>query len=219
MLHSEDGGLTWNVIKLDEAGKDSLLNVTYMGDNTFVTYGSFGMFFVSTDAGKTWTRKTAVDADFDRHIYQIVPAGKVWFLAGESGNISRTRDHGATWDKLTSPYVGSFFGAVTAKDGAILAYGMRGNVWRSADEGSTWKKVETGTTVGFNGARLLEDGTLVFVGNTGLVGVSRDDGKTIKISISPRGAGYASVVSNSKGQLVTAGETGVGALDPALWAK
>ncbi len=219
LFRTEDGGATWNVVKIDALGSDSLLNVAAMGGQVFAAVGSFGKFFVSIDGGRNWAQKTAVDADFDRHIFALIPAGDYWFLAGETGNISRTRDQGQTWDKLPSPYNGSFFGAVRAKDGALLAYGMRGNIWYSGDDGTSWRQVKTNTTIGFNGARLMEDGTLVFVGNTGVVAVSRDNGKTVKMQRSPKGTGFGSVAQNTKGELVYASDSGVGILDRALWAE
>lgn len=219
ILRTEDGGASWTKVEVADAGKDSLLGLTHLGGSQFIAYGAFGLFLESNDDGKTWARKSVVGPDFDRHIMAVVTSGNFWFLAAESGNIARSKDSGATWEMLKSPYVGSFFGAVMTKDGALVAFGMRGNVWRSADQGSTWKKIETTTTIGINGGRVLEDGTVVLVGNTGLVLTSTDNGDSFKISMSPKGMGYATVIPNGKGELVAAGEAGVGVLESKLWGK
>lgn len=219
ILRTEDGGGSWNKVDVAEVGKDSLLGLTHLGGSEFIAYGAFGLFLASKDDGKTWERKSVVNQDFDRHIMAVVASGNFWFLAAESGNIARSKDRGVTWEALKSPYVGSFFGAVVTKDGAILAFGMRGNVWRSTDQGTTWVKIETNTKIGINGGRVLEDGTVVLVGNTGLILTSTDNGGSFKISMAPQGMGYATVVPNGKGELVAAGEAGVSVLAGKLWGK
>ena len=219
VLRTEDAGNTWTQIEVADAGRDSLLGLTFLGGQDFAAFGAFGLFIITNDAGKTWRRMQVVDADFDRHIMGLVPMDGVWFLAAESGNLARSKDAGATWEKLKSPYVGSFFGALVAKDGALIAFGMRGNVWRSTDKGSTWTKIEIGNTIGINGGGVMGDGSIVLVGNVGMVATSHDNGNSFKVAMSPRGAGFATVVANSKDEPVVAGEAGVALLDSKLLAK
>ena len=154
-VRTEDGGASWSQVTVDEAGPDSILGVTYVDGDHFVAYGAFGLYFDSQDAGKTWQRTIVLSEDFDRHISQIIVVGTSLLLVAESGTLARSDDGGATWIALTSPYQGSYFGALAAKDGSVLAFGMRGNVYRSLDLGTTWQKVETGTTTSFMSGRQL----------------------------------------------------------------
>jgi photosystem II stability/assembly factor-like uncharacterized protein len=214
---TEDGGSTWSAVTVDDAGSDSLLGVTWIGEDHFVAYGAFGLYFDSRDAGRTWTRVRVLGEDFDRHISQVVPVGQSLFLVAESGTLARSDDAGATWKALTSPYQGSFFGALAPGDGSLLVFGMRGNLYRSTDLGETWRKVELGTTVALNSGRRLHDGRLLIVGNNGLLVLSRDGGQTFEPHFAPLGKTFAASVETQK-RVILAGESGITPLDPAWLA-
>jgi hypothetical protein len=69
------------------------------------------MLFDSTDAGRTWTRRTVISSDFDRHISQVLPSTarccssrRAARWPGRTTAVRRGRDG--------SPYQGSFFGAL-----------------------------------------------------------------------------------------------------------
>jgi len=47
------------------------------------------MYFDSTDAGRTWTKRMVESEDFDRHISQVLPVGSSLFMVAES---ARSRD-------------------------------------------------------------------------------------------------------------------------------
>jgi len=117
-----------------------------------------------------------------------------------------------------SPYAGSFFGAVVARDGVLVIFGMRGNIFRSADAGVTWQKIESGTHTAFNGGAVVSDGRIVLVGNSGLVAESTDNGATFQVKWSSAGRGFAAV-AEVPGGLVVAGESGVKLLDPSTLAS
>ncbi|HXQ31006.1 MAG TPA: YCF48-related protein [Steroidobacteraceae bacterium] len=216
LIRSEDGGQHWTQIPLPEAGTDSLLAITLLGPGHFIAYGGYGLYFDSQDSGKTWQRRQVIAEDFDRHISQVIAVGQSLLLVGESGTLARSDDGGLTYKKLPSPYAGSFFGALLAKDGVVLAFGMRGNVYRSSDVGATWTKVESGTTAAFNGGKLLANGDLLLVGNSGLMAVSHDNGVTLHTSFTPAGKGITQAVELADGTLIGAGESGISVLDRAI---
>jgi photosystem II stability/assembly factor-like uncharacterized protein len=205
-------------VTVDDAGPDSLLGVTHVDGDHFVAYGAFGLYFDSKDAGKSWQRTIVLSEDFDRHISQIIVVGTALLLVAESGTLARSDDGGATWIALTSPYQGSYFGALAVKDGSVLAFGMRGNVFRSLDLGTTWQKVETGTTTSFMSGRQLADGRVMLVGNSGLIAESADGGQSFVLHMAKPGKGFASLVEKPGGGILFAGESGVTPLDPA-WLK
>jgi len=214
IVRTEDGGLTWTHVPLEEAGPDSLLGVVSLGGDQFAAYGAFGLYFHSSDAGRTWERRTVLSEDFDWHISQVVPVGTSLIMVAESGTLARSDDGGATWTAIQSPYVGSYFGAVALPDGSILAFGMRGNVFHSTDLGVTWRKLDLNTTASLNGGRRLEDGRILLVGNSGLLALSRDGGQTLELHWSPAGRGFAALAEVA-GVVVLAGESGITVLDPA----
>jgi len=214
VVRTDDGGGTWTHVPLPEAEPESLLGVAYLGGDRFAAYGAFGMYFDSADAGRTWTRRIIESEEFDRHISQVLPVGSSLFMVAESGTLARSDDGGTTWLPVTSPYAGSFFGALTTRDGAIVAFGMRGNVYRTMDFGTTWQKVEIDTTQSLMAGRQLADGRVLLVGNTGLLAVSKDDGQSLELHWAPTGKGYSGLVETG-GQAILVGEGGVSTLDPA----
>lgn len=217
LVRTEDAGDTWTEIPMEEAAPESLLGVTNLGGGKYAAYGAFGMYFLSADSGRTWTRHTVISEEFENHISQVVVGRHgVLGMVGEYGTLARSEDGGETWTEVPSPYPGSFFGAVQAKDDdAILAFGMRGTVYRSTDLGDTWEKVELGTTASLNGGCVLSDGRMILVGNAGLVAISDDNGQTLSVKWSPEGAGFSAVIQAPDGSIVVAGERGVGILDLA----
>lgn len=213
-VRTEDGGASWTDVTIEEAVPDSLLGVASLGGDHFVAYGAFGLYFDSTDAGRSWERRTVISEDFDRHISQVLPVGSSLFMVAESGTLARSEDGGETWTAVESPYEGSYFAALTTTDGALLAFGMRGNIYRSMDVGATWQKVEIGTTASIMSGRQLADGRVLLVGNAGLLADSHDDGQTVELHWSPLGKGFAALIE-VPGGVVLVGEAGVTPLDPA----
>jgi photosystem II stability/assembly factor-like uncharacterized protein len=213
-VRTEDGGASWTDVTIEEAVPDSLLGVASLGGGHFVAYGAFGLYFDSTDAGRSWERRTVISEDFDRHISQVLPVGPTLFMVAESGTLARSEDGGETWMAVESPYEGSYFAALTTKDGALLAFGMRGNIYRSMDGGGSWQKVEIGTTASIMAGKQLADGRILLVGNAGLLADSHDDGQTVELHWSPFGKGFAALVEVSDG-VILVGESGVTRLDPA----
>jgi photosystem II stability/assembly factor-like uncharacterized protein len=213
-IRTEDGGDKWTQVPVPEAEPESLLGVVSLGGDRFAAYGAFGMYFDSADAGRTWVRRTVLSEDFQWHISEVVPVDSTLLMVAESGTLARSDDGGTTWTAITSPYVGSYFGALVTPDGAILAFGMRGNVWRSTDLGATWQQVPLNTTASLNGGRVLSDGRILLVGNSGLLAVSNDGGQTLDLHWAPGGRGF-SAVAEAGGQVILAGETGITPLDPA----
>jgi photosystem II stability/assembly factor-like uncharacterized protein len=213
LVRTADGGDHWTQVPLEEAGTDSLLGVVFLGGEHFVAYGAFGLYFDSADAGSTWQRRMILGEEFDRHISQIIAVGSSLILVAESGTLARSDDAGATWTALVSPYVGSYFGALAAKDGSLLAFGMRGNIFRSSDLGATWQQVPLDTKTSMNAGRQLADGRILLVGNSGLLALSKDGGQSFEVHWSPAGKGFAAV-AEAGGGVVLAGETGITMLDP-----
>jgi photosystem II stability/assembly factor-like uncharacterized protein len=218
VVRTEDGGETWTHVPLPEAEPESLLGVVHLGGDHFAAYGAFGMYFDSVDAGRTWERRTIMNEEFEWHISQVLPVGDSLLLVGESGTLARSDDGGATWTEITSPYVGSYFGAVAAADGTVLAFGMRGNVYRTNDLGATWTELPLNTTASLNGGKVLSDGRILLVGNSGLLAMSRDGGRTLDLHWAPGGRGFSNVVE-ADGAIILAGESGITPLNPDWLAR
>jgi photosystem II stability/assembly factor-like uncharacterized protein len=220
IVRTADGGESWTAVDVEQdAGVDSFLGVTSLGGGHFAAYGAFGLYMDSTDYGATWQRRRVISEEFENHISQVVKGHGVLGLVAEYGTLARSEDGGATWTEVQSPYTGSFFGAVVARDGSILTFGMRGKIFRSADRAVTWQAIETGTTQAFNGGTVLSDGRIVLVGNNGLIAESKDNGQTFRLAWSPSGQGFSDIAEVKGGGLVVVGERGASLLDPAILAS
>jgi photosystem II stability/assembly factor-like uncharacterized protein len=137
------------------------------------------------------------------------PDANTIFVAAEAGAIYRSQDAGATWEKILTGYIGSFWGGLTAKDGSVYATGMRGNIWRTTDKGATWVKLDTsGADQSIATGLQLADGSFVFVGLGGQVLYSTDGAK---FTLTYRGdrKGLNAVILDGADKLLVFGEAGV----------
>ena len=148
VVRTEDAGATWSQVQVEEAGTDSLLDVQHLGGDHFIAYGAFGLYLDSTDAGRSWTRRTILgstssddagneaseppadeeeaeylDEGFDRHISRVIQVDSTLLLVAESGTLARSSDGGANWTRLESPYEGSWFNALAVDNGAAVPDG------------------------------------------------------------------------------------------------
>jgi photosystem II stability/assembly factor-like uncharacterized protein len=146
----------------------------------------------------------------ENHLNQMFagPDANTLFVAAEAGAIYRSLDGGATWAKILTGYIGSFWGGLTAKDGTVYAAGMRGNIWKSSDKGATWAKADTnGADQSISTGVQLADGSFVFVGLGGQVLYS-EDGTKFTLTYRPDRKGLNAVMQDG-GSLLVFGEAGI----------
>jgi photosystem II stability/assembly factor-like uncharacterized protein len=179
ILRSEDGGNSWKEVFRDSKQLRPLLRVMFVDKQRAIAVGAYGAFFESTDGGLTWAERQITPED--RHFNALARlADGTLLLAGEAGTLLRSGDGGTQWEKLASPYPGSFFGLLPLAQGGVLAFGMRGNIFRSVNRGATWQAVVAGSDSALFGGLSHGDGLVVLVGQNGIVLVSRDDGRSFK---------------------------------------
>ena len=211
ILFSSDGGQTW-IEQFSAPDEEApLFGVWFDNPSRGIAFGAYGLIVETTDGGNTWTQKQ-IDEEGPHH-YALCesPTGSL-YIAGEFGSVFRSEDKGRTWNKLPSPYGGTFFGALALKDGSVLIFGLRGNLFRSDDEGENWSKLATGTTGSLLGGNQLSDGRVVIVGLNGITLESRD-GHTFTSSSRPDRLGHSTVVETPN-QILLFGEGGVRAWSP-----
>jgi photosystem II stability/assembly factor-like uncharacterized protein len=203
ILRSEDGGNSWKEVFRDSKQLRPLLRVMFADKQRAIAIGAYGAFYESMDGGLTWAERQITTED--RHFNALARlADGTLLLAGEAGTLLRSVDGGTHWEKLASPYAGSFFGLLPLAQGGVLAFGMRGNIFRSEDRGATWQAVVAGSDSALFGG-LASDGLVVLVGQNGIVLVSRDDGRTFK-RVSTKASRILSAVQRPQQQ---GGEDGV----------
>ena len=176
ILHSRDGGESWQAQYSDSDLEAPLLDVWFKDHEFGYAIGAYGLFLATTDGGRNWTRRSISDEDFHLNAIAASPAGRL-YIAGEAGHVYRSDDGGETWTTLPSPYAGSFFGVLAPSPDRVLIYGLRGNLFRSDDGGRSWVPVDTGGQASLMGGAVLGDGRIVIVGLGGTILLSNDRGE------------------------------------------
>lgn len=238
ILKSTDQGKEWTQVYSSAKDQRPLMDILFVDANHGFAVGAYGAFLETLDAGKTWTLRKAIpalakqnssksgrggrdagmeveddadkSADEDKHLNAIINLGKgKLFIAGEAGTMLLSNDKGKTWERVVSPYKGSYFGAILANDGGVLALGLRGNVFRAADSGlKTWTPVATNTKASMMSATKLADGAIVLSGLSGTLLVSRDNGRTFAPIESGTIKPLSAAVQGKGAALLVVGETG-----------
>ena len=179
ILHTTDGGETWHMQHWDPELEQPLFDIWAESADHAIAVGAYGLLLETADGGKTWDQRTLDEKE--PHLYQFAEAGDgALYLAGEFGSLYLSVDRGATWEKLASPYEGSFFGILTLGDGSVLAFGLRGNLFRSTDRGETWTAVGSGTKTGLFCGLQVDDRTVVLAGLGGMLVISEDGGTSFR---------------------------------------
>jgi photosystem II stability/assembly factor-like uncharacterized protein len=239
ILKSADRGKEWTQVYSSAKDQRPLMDVLFVDANHGFAVGAYGAFLETLDGGKSWTPRKAIpaapkpkaatkavrggrnagmevdddadkSADEDKHLNAIIKlGGGKLFIAGEAGTMLLSNDTGKSWERVVSPYKGSYFGAMLANDGGVLALGLRGNVFRAADSGlKTWIPVVTNIKASMMGVTKLNDGAIVLAGLSGALLVSRDNGRTFTSIESGTIKPLAASVQGKGSALLVVGETG-----------
>jgi len=192
-----------------------LLNVWFANENDGYALGAYGVFLRTSDGGSTWRPDSnRLDNPDKYHLYSMTRSSAGTLLvAGEAGTLLRSLDAGQTWERLESPYQGSFFGAIAAADGSLLVFGLKGNVFRSTDEGATWSAIDTGDQRTLLGGMTRPDGTIILVGSAGAVLISDDNGGSFRTIPTTGNRVYSGVSGTADGRLLLVGFGGVSSID------
>jgi photosystem II stability/assembly factor-like uncharacterized protein len=198
VLASEDGGKTWvrrldgrrvAQIVLDDAqavgdaraiqdaqrlqadGPDKpLLDLLVIDTQRLLAVGAYGIALGSEDGGKTWSSwMQRLPNPKGLHIYTARLRGKTLLLAGEQGLVMQSQDGGLSFNRIDTPYKGSFFTAELPADQTVLLAGLRGTVLRSSDAGANWATLESPMPVSITGTALASDGRLLASNQAGFV--------------------------------------------------
>lgn len=136
--------------------------------------GAYGLALATEDGGRTWTSwMSRLDNPKGLHLYAARSRGDHLVIVGEQGLVLRSDDAGGHFDRLATPYKGSFFTVELPADAEIVVAGLRGNVWRSTDAGAAWTRLATPAPVSITASALRPDGSLWFVDQAGSVLVER----------------------------------------------
>lgn len=151
------------------------LDVLVFDEQRALAVGAYGLAFATQDGGKSWAPwMSRLDNPKGLHIYAARARGEHIVMAGEQGLLLQSDNAGRQFNRISTPYKGSFFTLELPADNEIVLAGLRGNVWRSTNAGSNWAQVPVAMPVSITGSALRADGTLLFVNQAGLVLAGRN---------------------------------------------
>jgi photosystem II stability/assembly factor-like uncharacterized protein len=211
ILASADGGRTWQQQWQGKNLEDSFLDVLALDAQHVIAIGAYGLFVTSTDGGKTWLRRKIIDEDYHLNRLTRGPSGTL-YIAGEHGTLLRSVNHGATWERIDSPYDGSFYGILPLDSEILVAHGLRGRIYRSIDDGASWTPVPNDQRVLVATALRLRKGAIVFAGQSRSWFVSRDGAQSVAAWSGPPTPAVSRLLELSDGTILALGEAGAAIL-------
>jgi photosystem II stability/assembly factor-like uncharacterized protein len=238
ILNTKDGGKTWtkqldgiqaaqiavksvadsdNKIAIKEAnflvsdGPDKpFFDIDMRANGHGIAVGAFNLAFETHDFGKNWHYLSPnIDNKLNRHLYQVSQVKEGYVILGEQGLILYSSDDGKSFQTLSSPYEGSWFGFLATSDDAWIAYGLKGNLYASYDHGQSWSKINSKTQATISAATELNDGTVILATQAGelLAGKSISDSFTVVKHL--HGFPVTAIDEAKSGDLIVAGLRGV----------
>lgn len=170
------------LFKSDGPGRP-LFDVLFSDATHGIVIGAYNLALRTEDGGRTWQPVgDLVDNPQGLHLYGLVRAAGTLWIAGEQGLVLKQDPATGRFERVATPYQGSFFG-ITGRDQEIAVFGLRGNALRSRDGGKNWERLETGTQGNLTGGTYLAGGRLVLTSAAGeLLEAGAGAGKMSRLS-------------------------------------
>lgn len=169
--------------------------------------GGFGLALESQDGGASWVSVADSMANPNGlHIYGLLRDQDEVFAVGEQGLVLEGKDT-MPGKAVTTPFPGTFFGAVVTPAKNLILYGLQGTVLRSTDTAVTWQQSASGVADAIDAAMVLRNGDILLGDVAGALLLSHDDGKTF--TLSPAGEPVAGLAQAPDGSIIAAGPFGL----------
>ncbi|GLP98066.1 WD40/YVTN/BNR-like repeat-containing protein [Paraferrimonas sedimenticola] len=231
---SSDDGSTWQLRNFDPELENPLLDVFMLDDQHIIAVGAYGLFYRSRDAGQTWQREfreellypedkeyldevraeSEEDYLFERaailpHFNAItrLADGRL-LLVGEMGFVAIGNQDASAFERVDSPYEGSFFTAAQNADGKIFVAGLRGNIFSTDNNLSYWQAEVAQTDGNINQLLATEQGEMLAVANGGEL-LRWQQGAGFKAIALQKGQDLISLAQDAQGELWLAGSQGL----------
>jgi len=203
-------GLQRDVVRLQTEGATRpLLDVHFENERNGLVVGAYGVVLSTRDGGVTWQARMAdVPNTKGMHLYAIAVQDRTWWLVGEQGSIFRATDGGLRFERVASPYAGSFFGVLPGPGSQVLVYGLRGNALCSQDGGATWQPYPVGSPATLTHALRLADGRVALADEAGRVIVG-DGCRTAQPPRQVQPLPITHLLQSAQGRLLATGVMGV----------
>ena len=136
ILHSNDGGVSWNKQYEDIDFDAPILSIHMYDENEGIAIGAFALSLRTSDGGKSWGYLFMDDDEFQPHLNYVYGDNQAWrksakdegYAVGELGKYYISDDRGLNWLVIETGYMGSYWSGVKVDDGQSLLFGMSGNI-------------------------------------------------------------------------------------------
>ena len=209
IIHSADGGQSWQRQFIDPDREQPLLDVWFDDENTGWAMGAYGLLLTTRDGGAHW-EDVLLSEEYDYHLNAMTTlADGTRLIIAEAGNAWRRLPGESDWSLLELPYAGSMFSVLSVEGQRLVAMGLRGHVLESVDRGGEWYVARTGTEANLFGGSVGPDGSLVIVGAKGSI-LHRAAGQVdFRLHELDATGDLAAVLNLGAGELIVVGERGV----------
>jgi photosystem II stability/assembly factor-like uncharacterized protein len=140
MLHSADGGLTWQHIATNTNGT---LTSVWANDTNVWACGTGGKILHSTNKGLSWN---TYQMDSTIHFKKILftDTNNGW-VAGSKGAFFKTTDGGQTWNAVALNTLSDLYSIYFLNEQEAWVSGSQGKLYHSSNGGQTWTLQNTQT--------------------------------------------------------------------------
>lgn len=184
------------------------LSLSIRSPEEVLVAGAYGLMFRTSNKGLSWTFQNSTQINpGSLHFYAFTQSKGPLYVVGEQGLLVSSED-GKRFEVLQQPYEGTLFGAVVAREGEVLAFGLRGSLVRSSDHGRNWEKIDSGVTASLQAGELLDDGEVILGSDNGQIIASRDGGRSFS-PLAQSNQPIADILQLSKSRLLVVGPLGV----------
>lgn len=201
---------------LEDGPSEPFFDIWFSSKDAGFAIGAYGFLFKTTDGGKNWSLDPSYLTNVDKfHFYTFVPFdSNNLFLIGESGLVWHSENTGQTWNKVDTPYDGSYFGGLKTSDNALIVFGLRGNIFKTKDLGKTWIKTATDHTSSIMGAVQTGQHSIAFVGSDGALLISENNAESAQVHTLPKRITNTAILSqfpesDAKSSFIIAGKQGI----------
>ena len=195
---------------VNDGADKPFLDVHFADVDHGVIVGAYGLIFHTDDGGRTWQPWIdRLDNPKGLHLNAIRAVGDLVYLAGEQGLFFRSTDAGRSFQRVQTPYSGSYAVVAITAEGDLVLGGLRGNAYWSRDQGRSFARVDVPIPIAFSAVAVLADRSIVFGNVAGDLLRSVDGGQSMRPTSARRIAPIAALAAGADGSLIAVGMRGV----------
>lgn len=165
IFRTTDGGKTWDpwFDRTENQKRYHLYKIQPVGQDLFIC-GEQGLVL---KLDRHAARFKAVMTPYKGSFFGITGKPGAVIAFGLRGNAFRSRDDGASWQKIETGAQVSLTGSTVTEDGRIVLVSQAGEVLMSADNGASFTQIKVGRPFAAAAVTALDKNTLVLAGPRG----------------------------------------------------